>query len=408
MLLETKKIVLGISGGIAAFKAAEIASMLRKRGAEVKCIMTDHATEFITPLTMREISGNPVAVSMFGDIPEFNVEHIALAQWADVFVIAPATANVIGKIAVGIADDMLTTTVMATTAPVVIAPAMNSNMYTNPIVQKNIAALREYGYEIIEPATGHLACGVTGVGRLPEPEDIVDYIEFAACRTNLLKGKKVIVTAGGTREPIDPVRFIGNHSSGRMGFAIAKAAVAAGAEVTLVAGTTDNLKTPVGLARRIDVGSTRDMKAAVESYYDDCDLVIKAAAVADYRSPHPAENKIKKNDDVLNLEMAKNPDILYGLGQRKTHQVLVGFAAETTNVIEYGTKKLQKKNLDMLVANDVSAEGAGFQGTTNIATLLFPDGSSETLEKMAKDELASIIVARAAAIIKAKTSKQKA
>lgn len=399
MLLEHKKVVLGISGGIAAFKAAEIASMLRKRGAEVKCIMTEHATEFITPLTMREISGNPVAVSMFGDIPEFNVEHIALAQWADVFVIAPATANVIGKIANGIADDMLTTTVMATTVPVIIAPAMNSNMYMNPIVQKNIAALKEYGYEFIEPATGHLACGVTGIGRLPDPEDIVDYIEFAACRTKLLEGKKVIVTAGGTREPIDPVRFIGNHSSGRMGFAIAKAAAFAGADVTLVAGSTDHLKTPVGVARRIDVGSTNDMKAAVDSYYDDCDLVIKSAAVADYRSAHPAENKIKKSDETLTLTMAKNPDILYGLGQRKTHQALIGFAAETTNVIEYGTAKLKKKNLDMLVANDVSAEGAGFQGTTNIATFLFPDGSMEQLEKMDKEDLAAVIIERAASIL---------
>lgn len=399
MLLENKKIVLAISGGIAAFKAAEIASMLCKRGAEVKCIMTEHATEFITPLTMREISGNPVAVSMFSDIPEFNVEHIALAQWADVFVIAPATANVIGKIAGGIADDMLTTTVMATTAPVVIAPAMNSNMYMNPIVQKNIAALKEYGYEIIEPATGHLACGVTGVGRLPEPEDIVDYVEFTACRTNLLKGKKVIVTAGGTREPIDPVRFIGNHSSGRMGFAIAKAAAFAGADVTLVAGSNDHLKTPAGVARRVDVGSTNDMKAAVDSYYDDCDLVIKSAAVADYRSAHPAANKIKKSDETLTLTMAKNPDILYGLGQRKAHQVLIGFAAETTNLIEYGTAKLKKKNLDMLVANDVSAEGAGFQGTTNIATFLFPDGSMEKLEKMDKEDLAAVIVERAAAIL---------
>ena len=399
MLLENKKIVLAISGGIAAFKAAEIASMLRKRGAEVKCIMTEHATEFITPLTMREISGNPVAVSMFSDIPEFNVEHIALAQWADVFVIAPATANVIGKIAGGIADDMLTTTVMATTAPVVIAPAMNSNMYMNPIVQKNIAALKEYGYKIIEPATGHLACGVTGVGRLPEPEDIVDYVEFTACRTNLLKGKKVIVTAGGTREPIDPVRFIGNHSSGRMGFTIAKAAAFAGADVTLVAGSNDHLKTPAGVARRVDVGSTNDMKAAVDSYYDDCDLVIKSAAVADYRSAHPAANKIKKSDETLTLTMAKNPDILYGLGQRKAHQVLIGFAAETTNLIEYGTAKLKKKNLDMLVANDVSAEGAGFQGTTNIATFLFPDGSMEKLEKMDKEDLAAVIVERAAAIL---------
>ena len=216
MSLEKKKIVLGITGGIAAFKAASIASQLRKQGAEVKCIMTDHATKLITPLTMREISGNPVAVSMFDDVPEFNVEHIALARWADVFVIAPATADIIGKIANGIADDMLSTTVMATTAPVLIAPAMNTNMYLNPITQDNMAKLKKFGYHFIEPDSGHLACGIDGVGRLPEPDTIVDYIELLACRNDLLKGKKVLVTAGGTREPIDPVRFIGNHSSGRM------------------------------------------------------------------------------------------------------------------------------------------------------------------------------------------------
>lgn len=263
-------------------------------GAEVKCIMTDHATKLITPLTMREISGNPVAVSMFDDVPEFNVEHIALARWADVFVIAPATADIIGKVANGIADDMLSTTVMATTAPIIIAPAMNTNMYLNPITQDNMAKLKKFGYHFIAPDSGHLACGIDGVGRLPEPDTIVDYIELLACRNDLLKGKKVIVTAGGTREPIDPVTSSAIIPAAAWAFAIAKAAVMAGAEVTLVAGTTDNLKTPVGLARRIDVGSTRDMKAAVDSYYDDCDLVIKAAAVADYRSAHPAENKIKK------------------------------------------------------------------------------------------------------------------
>ena len=402
MLLENKRVVLGICGGIAAFKAAHIASLLRQRGAEVKCIMTEHATKLITPLTMREISGNPVAVSMFGDTPEFNVEHIALARWADIFVIAPATANILGKVACGIADDMLSTTIMATKAPVLFVPAMNSNMYLNPVVQDNMARLKRFGYEIMEPASGHLACGIIGIGRLPEPEEIVDRIELTVCRTNTLAGKKVIVTAGGTREPIDPVRFIGNHSSGRMGFALAKAAVLAGADVTLIAGSNDHLETPPGVSRRIDVGSTRDMKAAVDAYYDDCDLVIKAAAVADYRSAAPAKNKIKKNDDVLNLKLEKNPDILYGLGQRKTHQVLIGFAAETTNVIEYGTAKLKKKNLDMLVANDVSAKGAGFQGTTNIGTLLFADGRVEKLEKMSKFALAEIIVDRAAKIIAAK------
>ncbi|MCI5532950.1 MAG: bifunctional phosphopantothenoylcysteine decarboxylase/phosphopantothenate--cysteine ligase CoaBC [Caecibacter massiliensis] len=402
MLLENKRVVLGICGGIAAFKAAHIASLLRQRGAEVKCIMTEHATKLITPLTMREISGNPVAVSMFGDTPEFNVEHIALARWADIFVIAPATANILGKVACGIADDMLSTTIMATKAPVLFVPAMNSNMYLNPVVQDNMARLKRFGYEIMEPASGHLACGIIGIGRLPEPEEIVDRIELTVCRTNTLAGKKVIVTAGGTREPIDPVRFIGNHSSGRMGFALAKAAVLAGADVTLIAGSNDHLETPPGVSRRIDVGSTRDMKAAVDAYYDDCDLVIKAAAVADYRSAAPAKNKIKKNDDVLNLKLEKNPDILYGLGQRKTHQVLIGFAAETTNVIEYGTAKLKKKNLDMLVANDVSAKGAGFQGTTNIGTLLYADGRVEKLEKMSKFALAEIIVDRAAKIIAAK------
>ena len=402
MLLENKRVVLGICGGIAAFKAAHIASLLRQRGAEVKCIMTEHATKLITPLTMREISGNPVAVSMFNDTPEFNVEHIALARWADIFVIAPATANILGKLACGIADDMLSTTIMATKAPVLFVPAMNSNMYLNPVVQDNMARLKRFGYEIMEPASGHLACGIIGIGRLPEPEEIVDRIELTVCRTNTLAGKKVIVTAGGTREPIDPVRFIGNHSSGRMGFALAKAAVLAGADVTLIAGSNDHLETPPGVSRRIDVGSTRDMKAAVDAYYDDCDLVIKAAAVADYRSAAPAKNKIKKNDDVLNLKLEKNPDILYGLGQRKTHQVLIGFAAETTNVIEYGTAKLKKKNLDMLVANDVSAKGAGFQGTTNIGTLLYADGRVEKLEKMSKFALAEIIVDRAAKIIAAK------
>lgn len=401
MLLENKRIVLGISGGIAAFKAAEIASMLRKRGAEVKCIMTEHAAKFITPLTMREISNNPVAMDMFGDIPEFHVEHIALAQWADIFVIAPATANIIGKIASGIADDMLSTTVMATKAPVLLAPAMNSNMYLNPITQDNIKKLKAYGYRIIEPASGHLACGVIGIGRLPEPNVIVDHIEFAACQNQELLHKKVIVTAGGTREPIDPVRYIGNHSSGRMGFAIAKAAAMAGADVTLIAGASAaSLPTPLGIARRIDVGSTTEMKKAVDTYYDNCDAVIKSAAVADYRVANPAKNKIKKNDENLTIDMTKNPDILFGLGQRKTHQVLVGFAAETTNVLEYGMAKLKKKNLDMLVANDVTAEGAGFQTDTNIATFIFPDGSMEKLQKMSKFALATLIVQRVGALCK--------
>ncbi|MGE1063267.1 bifunctional phosphopantothenoylcysteine decarboxylase/phosphopantothenate--cysteine ligase CoaBC [Megasphaera paucivorans] len=397
MLLNNKKVILAVCGGIAAFKAAEIASLLCKRGAEVKCIMTENAAKFITPLTLREITGNPVTVSMWNEVTNWHVEHIALASWADVFVIAPATANCIGKIAGGIADDMLTTTVMATKAPVVIAPAMNTNMYLNPIVQNNMEKLKQYDYSIMTPDAGLLACGVTGIGRLPQPSAIVDYIEMKACCTAQLKGKKVIVTAGGTREAIDPVRFIGNHSSGRMGFAIAKAAVLAGADVTLISGVT-NLETPLGV-KRIDVVSTRDMKQAVDSLYDDADVVIKAAAVADYRVQTPAKDKIKKSEDTLILSMEKNPDILYGLGQRKKNQILVGFAAETTHVIQYGTEKLKKKNLDMLVANDVSAAGAGFKVNTNVATLLFPDGTNEKFDIMDKFDLAAIIIDRVTKII---------
>ena len=397
MLLNNKKVILAVCGGIAAFKAAEIASLLCKRGAEVKCIMTENAAKFITPLTLREITGNPVTVSMWNEVTNWHVEHIALASWADVFLIAPATANCIGKIAGGIADDMLTTTVMATKAPVVIAPAMNTNMYLNPIVQNNMEKLKKYGCSIITPDAGLLACGVTGIGRLPQPVSLVDYIEMKACCTAQLKGKKVIVTAGGTREAIDPVRFIGNHSSGRMGFAIAKAAVLAGADVTLIAGVT-SLETPLGV-KRVDVVSTRDMKQAVDSLYDDTDIVIKAAAVADYRVQTPAKDKIKKSEDTLVLSMEKNPDILYELGQRKKNQILVGFAAETTNVIHYGMEKLKKKNLDMLVANDVSAAGAGFKVNTNVATLLFPDGMSEKFDIMDKFDLAAIIIDRVTKII---------
>lgn len=400
MLLKNKHVVFAVTGGIAAFKAAAAVSLLRKQGAEVKCIMTQHATEFITPLTLRELSGNPVVVSLFGEIPEFQVEHISLARWADILVIAPATANVIGKIAAGIADDLVTTVVMAATSPILLVPAMNTNMYENPIVQGNIEKLKQLGYGCMEPDAGPLACGISGKGRMPEPQDIVQEIEFQVCRTTTLAHKRVLVTAGGTREPLDPVRFIGNHSSGRMGFAIAKAAAIAGAEVTLVSGI-NTLPTPRGVVRRIDVMTTGEMKAAVDSVYPQCDAVIKAAAVADYRAAHPASEKIKKDTAILHLELAKNPDILWELGQRKTHQLLVGFAAETTRVLEYGMAKLRKKNLDMLVANDVSAEGAGFQGDTNIATLLFADGTQEALEKMDKFALATIIVERVAALLAA-------
>jgi phosphopantothenoylcysteine decarboxylase/phosphopantothenate--cysteine ligase len=395
-MLKDKNIVLGVCGGIAAYKAVEIVSRLRKEGASVHCIMTENATRFVTPLTFGEISGNPVVSTMWHDASQWNVEHIALATMADAFLIAPATANLVGKLANGIADDMLSTTTMATKAPVVLVPAMNTNMYLNPIMQGNLQKLSSLNYRFMEPASGSLACGTTGVGRLPEPEDIVEFLKYIICGKQLLAGKKVLVTAGGTQEPIDPVRYIGNRSSGTMGFAIAKMAAMEGAEVTLIASPT-GLPTPFNVTR-IDVQSALEMKAALDKRFDATDVVVKAAAVADYRVKSPAKEKIKKNDDTLTIQLEKNPDILYGLGQRKSHQILVGFAAETMNVIEYGKGKLKKKNLDMIVANDVSKPGAGFNVKTNIASLIFPDGTVEELGLMSKENLAHIIIKRVSQI----------
>lgn len=309
MSLRDKHVLLIISGGIAAYKTAIIASTLRKQGAQVKCVMTKHATEFITPLTLREISGNPVAVSMFADVPEFHVEHIALAEWAHVVLVAPATANIIGKAANGVADDMATTVLMATTAPVMVCPAMNTNMWNNKIVQRNVQILKDCGYTIMQPDSGVLACGTVGAGRLPAPERIIEALEYVADERKELCGQKVIVTAGGTREALDPVRYIGNHSSGRMGFAIARAAAKCGADVTLVAAPTD-LVTPFKV-NRVDVMTTGEMKEAVDRLYDDANIVIKAAAVADYRPAVRAQQKIKKNDDKLTLNLVKNDDILF-------------------------------------------------------------------------------------------------
>ncbi|MBF1324491.1 MAG: bifunctional phosphopantothenoylcysteine decarboxylase/phosphopantothenate--cysteine ligase CoaBC, partial [Megasphaera micronuciformis] len=345
MSLRDKHVLLIISGGIAAYKTAIIASTLRKQGAQVKCVMTKHATEFITPLTLREISDNPVAVSMFADVPEFHVEHIALAEWAHVVLVAPATANIIGKAANGIADDMATTVLMATTAPVMVCPAMNTNMWNNKIVQRNVQILKDCGYTIMQPDSGVLACGTVGAGRLPAPERIIEALEYVADERKELCGQKVIVTAGGTREALDPVRYIGNHSSGRMGFAIARAAAKCGADVTLVAAPTD-LVTPFKV-NRVDVMTTGEMKEAVDRLYDDANIVIKAAAVADYRPAVRAQQKIKKNDDKLTLNLVKNDDILFSLGQRKGNRILVGFAAEPTDVIKYGKGKVAKKILDM-------------------------------------------------------------
>ena len=388
-MLAGKNILLGVTGGIAAYKAVEIVSRLRKAGAAVHVIMTEGATKFVAPLTFREISGNPVVHTMWDEPKTWNVEHIALAQWADCFVIAPATANMIGKIASGIADDMLSTTAMAATSPVMIAPAMNTNMYHNPITQQNMAKLHQLGYHIIEPAAGMLACGIEGVGRLPEPVVVVEAIQALFAAQSDLKSKKVLVTAGGTREPIDPVRYIGNRSSGKMGYALAEAAVKRGAQVVLVSGPV-SLTPPVGV-QFIPVETAQEMRAAVLAEFADSDIVIKAAAVADYRVACQASQKIKKTGDTLSLVLEKNPDILAELGRIKTQQILVGFAAETENLIAHAAEKLQRKNADLIVANDVTLQGAGFNADTNIVKLLYKDGNVEELPQMAKKALADVI-----------------
>ncbi|WP_312517472.1 bifunctional phosphopantothenoylcysteine decarboxylase/phosphopantothenate--cysteine ligase CoaBC [Anaerospora sp.] len=389
-MLLGKNIVLGVTGGIAAYKAVEIVSRLKKAGASVHVIMTEGATKFVTPLTFRELSANPVAVKMWEEPKTWNVEHIALATLADLFLIAPATANIIGKIANGIADDMLSTTVMATKAPVILAPAMNTNMYLNPITQQNIAKLASLGYHFIEPGTGMLACGVEGPGRLAEPSRIVEYVENLTKQSCSLAGKKVLITAGGTREPLDPVRYIGNRSSGKMGYALAAAAAERGAAVLLVSGPT-NLPAPQGVAV-VNVESAQEMRNAVLAEYPDADIVIKAAAVADYRSVAQAEHKIKKNDETLTILLEKNPDILAELGRLKTKQILIGFAAETEQLVTYATEKLNRKNADMIVANNVMLPDAGFNTDTNIVKLLYRDGRIEDLPKMEKTKLAGIIL----------------
>ncbi len=395
-MLAGKKIVLGVTGGIAVYKAVDLVSRLRKQQAEVKVIMTQSATKFVSPLTFQEMSANPVVVSMWDELHEYSIEHIALAGWADLFVIAPATANIIGKIAAGIADDMLSTTVMATTAPVLLCPAMNSNMFLNTATQENIATLRTRGFKIMEPGCGLMACGTTGPGRLPEPPEIVEAINEHFARTCDLVGKKVLVTAGGTREAIDPVRYIGNRSSGKMGYAVASAALARGAQVTLV--STVTLPAPGG-AEVISVESAEEMRQAVLARFEETDIVIKAAAVADFRPTVMAEKKIKKaSDEMLTIVLQRNPDILQELGQRKTRQFLVGFAAETHDLEAYAKEKIAKKNLDMIVANDVTAAGAGFGTETNIVKFLYPDGGKTELACMPKrvvaDKLLDEVVKR--------------
>ena len=393
-MLQGKKILLGVTGGIAAYKAVEVVSRLRKAGAEVRVVMTKEATEFVTELTFREISGNPVTVDMWAPVQHWNVAHIALADWADLVLVAPATANILAKAALGVADDMLTTTMLAVTAPIFFAPAMNSNMYIHPAVRENIEKLAARGAHFIAPGTGKLACGAEGLGRLAEPMDIVAALEKFFVEGAQLSGVKVLVTAAGTIEPIDPVRYIGNRSSGKMGYALAEEAAARGAEVVLVSGPSA-LTPPKGLKTFISVETAKEMREAVLREAETSRIVIKAAAVADYHPKTVAEHKIKKNDEELSILLEKNPDILKELGQKKREgQILVGFAAETQNLLQYAKEKIEKKNLDFIVANDVTKPGAGFNTATNLVKIISRGGEIEELPLMDKREVAKRIFDR--------------
>ena len=389
-MLKGKTIVLGVTGGIACFKAAALASLLVKQHANVQVIMTENATKFVTPLTFEQLTGQKALTDTFDRNFQHSVEHIAVADRADLVLIAPATANIIAKLAHGIADDMLTTTVLACDCPKAIAPAMNTRMYENPVTQDNLSALRRYGWEVAEPASGHLACGAEGKGRLPEPEQLLELCLHAVAREKDLRGKRVLVTAGPTREALDPVRYLTNRSSGRMGYAIAKAAARRGAEVTLVSGPTA-LPRP-GYMEIVEIESAQEMYEAVTSRAPDMDIIIKAAAVADYRPADVAEDKIKKKDGDLSIPLERTLDILAALGQNKREgQFLCGFSMETRDLIENSRKKLTKKNLDMVAANNVKVEGAGFGVETNVLTLITAEGEKE-LPLMSKDAAADALL----------------
>ena len=385
-MLKDKTILLGVTGGIAAYKSASLASRLVKAGAEVRVIMTEHATNFINPITFETLTGHKCITDTFDRNFEFQVEHVSLAKKADVIMVAPATANIIAKLAHGLADDMLTTTILASHAPKLIAPAMNTGMYENPVTQDNLALLKKYGMEVIEPAAGHLACGDEGKGKMPEPEILYEHIlRSCACKQDM-KGLKVLVTAGPTQEAVDPVRFLTNHSSGRMGYSIAKACMLRGADVTLVTGRT--ALTPPLFVDVVPVVSAKDMYDAVISRSGEMDIIIKAAAVADYRPVHVAEEKVKKSDSSFSLELERTDDILKYLGKhKKPGQFLCGFSMETENMLENSRKKLEKKHLDMIAANNLKVPGAGFETTTNIITIITPDSVNE-LELMSKDDAA--------------------
>ncbi len=391
-MLSGKTIVLGVTGGIAVYKAVDLVSRLKKLHANVEVVMTEGATEFVTPLTFQTMSGNIVHRRMFSEITNYDVEHISLAQKADMIVIAPATANTIGKIANGIGDNLLTTIVMASTSKVIFAPAMNTKMYQNPLVQDNIGKLRKLGYEFIKPGVGILACGDYGEGKMAEPTEIVEYILSSFIKKDL-KGRKIVITAGPTIEPLDPVRYMTNHSSGKMGYNIAKEAVDRGADVILISGPT-SLIPPKG-AEFIRVNTTNDMLNAVSKYFGSCDVLIKSAAPVDYRPEFISPLKIKKkedNENEMTIKYVENPDIAAYFGKLKKNQITVGFAAETNNVFDYAIGKLKKKNFDFIVANDVTKEGAGFNVDTNIVTIIDKEGNSSTYPLMDKKEVARVIL----------------
>ncbi|MBE5917703.1 MAG: bifunctional phosphopantothenoylcysteine decarboxylase/phosphopantothenate--cysteine ligase CoaBC [Pseudobutyrivibrio ruminis] len=389
-MLKGKCVVLGVTGSIAAYKIANLASSLVKLGADVNVIMTKNATNFINPITFETLTSNKCLVDTFDRNFQFNVEHVALAKRADIFMVAPASANVIGKMANGIADDMLTTTILAAKCKKLVSPAMNTNMFENPIVQDNLDRLRKYGFQIIEPANGYLACGDTGAGKMPEPDVLLQYILKEIGHEHDLEGRKVLITAGPTEEAIDPVRYITNHSTGKMGYALAKAAMERGAEVTLVTGPT-SIEPPM-FVNVIRVKSAAEMADAVKKRAGECDIIIKSAAVADYRPTEVATEKIKKKDgEASSIELERTEDILAYLGAHKREgQFICGFSMETENMLENSKKKLSKKNVDMIVANNLRTEGAGFGTDTNVVTIIMADETWQ-LPIMSKDEVANAI-----------------
>ena len=397
-MLKGKTVLLGVTGSIAAYKIAYLASALKKLHAEVHVLMTKNATNFITPITFESLTGTKCLVDTFDRNFQFQVEHVSIAKKADVVMIAPASANVIGKLAHGIADDMLTTTIMACKCKKFISPAMNTNMFENPIVQDNLKTLEHYGYEVIQPASGYLACGDTGAGKMPEPETLLSYILREIARDKDLEGKKVLVTAGPTQESIDPVRYITNHSSGKMGYALAKAAMLRGADVTLVSGPCSI--TPPPFVNMVPVVTAKDMFDAVTSVSAKQNIIIKAAAVADYRPAKVFDEKVKKKDEEMSIALEKTDDILKYLGEHRTpEQFLCGFSMETQNMLGNSRVKLGKKHLDMVAANNLKVAGAGFQGDTNVLTLITQD-EDVSLELMSKEDAANVILDKILSIMK--------